>query len=200
MVNTNGATDLADLVITFHGANDAPVGVDDGNTAYEMGATTSGASATGNVLGNDTDVDNGHSLNVSLSTTTVTVTGLFGDLHLTTGGHYTYDVDDLNVTVDALSATQPTTATFTYTVVDEHGATSTAQLTVHIQGSNDAPVGVDNVFTAIEAGTQAGSAATGNLLGNDTDVDNNHVLNIAQSGSSATAIGTMHITSSGNFA
>src|SRR5262249_56483474 len=60
-VSDGTLTDIAVLTITINGADDAPVGVNDVGTATEAGGTsngTPGANATGNVLTNDTDVDN----------------------------------------------------------------------------------------------------------------------------------------------
>ncbi len=60
-------------------------------------------------------------------------------------------------------------------MTDAAGATSTTQVTLTIQGQNDAPVGVNDTGNAIEAGGYsngtAGSNGTGNVLTNDTDVD-----------------------------
>jgi hypothetical protein len=64
------------------------------------------------------------------------------------------------------------TDVFTYTVKDPGGLTDTAQLTITVNGANDAPVGVDNTGAAVEAGGvlngTAGSNAAGNVLTNDT--------------------------------
>ncbi|MFN9917459.1 MAG: VCBS domain-containing protein, partial [Pirellulaceae bacterium] len=64
---------------------------------------------------------------------------------------------------------------FTYTATDAGGLTSTTQVTITIQGANDAPVGVDDTNIAVEAGGlangTAGTNPTGNVLTNDTDVD-----------------------------
>src|SRR6185295_3950973 len=74
--------------------------------------------------------------------------------------------------VDALRLNSDTvTDTFSYTVKDTAGATSTANLVITIHGSNDGPVAVADTGSAVEAGTVAGSDATGNVLTNDTDVD-----------------------------
>ncbi|MFN9911917.1 MAG: VCBS domain-containing protein, partial [Pirellulaceae bacterium] len=55
------------------------------------------------------------------------------------------------------------------------GLTSTATVTITIQGANDNPVAIVDSSTAVEAGGYAnatlGSNATGNVLSNDTDVD-----------------------------
>ena len=85
-------------------------------------------------------------------------------------------VDNTNTTVQALRTTaQSVNESFTYTVSDTAGATSTTTLTITITGANDAPVGVADVATAVEAGGVAnatgGADAVGNVLSNDTDVD-----------------------------
>jgi hypothetical protein len=78
--------------------------------------------------------------------------------------------------VQALRTSSDTlTDTFTYTMTDSGGLTSTTQITITIQGANDAPVGVNDSGTAVEAGGvangTAGSDASGDVLTNDTDVD-----------------------------
>uniref|UniRef100_UPI003A8EEBBE tandem-95 repeat protein n=1 Tax=Ferrimonas sp. TaxID=2080861 RepID=UPI003A8EEBBE len=59
------------------------------------------------------------------------------------------------------------TATFRYTIEDEHGATDTAIATVIVHPENDGPVAGDDEFTVAEDGSIGL-----NLLGNDTDADN----------------------------
>ena len=174
MRDAAGATSEATLTITIQGGNDAPVGVADTGTAVEAGVAA-GSNATGNVLTNDTDVDTGDSRTVSaLSGGAVgsASAGAYGSLTLNADGTYTYVVNNANPAVNALrTAANTLNDTFTYTVRDAGGATSTATLTITIQGANDAPVAVANTGTAVEAGTAAGSNATGNVLTNDTDVD-----------------------------
>src|SRR4029077_16297685 len=68
------------------------------------------------------------------------------------------------------------TDTFTYTVKDPGGLSDTAQLTITINGADDAPVAFNDIGSATEAGGTnngtPGTNATGNVLTNDTDVDN----------------------------
>ena len=190
-------TDTAVLTVTINGANDAPVGVDDSGSATEKGGTlngSGGSNATGNVLTNDTDVDN---TNAQLAVTAIRtggtegsgtagtvgsgLVGAHGTLTLNADGTYTYVVNENDGAVQALNAGQTTTDSFNYTVSDG-GLTDTAVLTITINGADDAPVGVDD--TSASAGAVAatekggtlngsgGSNATGNVLTNDTDVDN----------------------------
>src|SRR5205814_1209949 len=102
--------------------------------------------------------------------------GAHGTLTLNANGSYSYAVNDGDAAVQALNAGQTITDSFNYTVKDPGNLTDTAVLTVTINGADDAPVGVDDAGSATEAGGTnngtAGSNATGNVLTNDTDVDN----------------------------
>jgi VCBS repeat-containing protein len=186
-----GATDLAQLGITIRGANDAPLASDDAATAVEAGGinnATPGSNGSGNVLGNDSDVDavvNGETRAVAGFTNTASVAGTpgsalagsYGSLTLNADGSYTYVVDNANAAVQGLRGNADTLGdTFTYTMLDTAGATSTATLTITIRGANDSPLASDDAGTAFEAGGVAngtpGSDATGDVLVNDTDVDN----------------------------
>ena len=144
---TSGSvTDTANLTITITGANDAPVGVNDTATAVEKGGTanaSSGIDPTGNVLTNDTDVDSGDTKTVSAitgGTVGSALAGQYGSLTLNADGSYSYVVDNANASVQALRTSANTLHdTFTYTVRDAAGLTSTATLDVTVQGANDAP-------------------------------------------------------------
>ncbi len=153
-VSDGGATSTATLKITINGTNDAPVAVADIGTAVEAGGLlngTAGSDATGNVLTNDTDVDaaaNGETKAVSAfssgannGTIGSALAGTYGSLTLNADGTYTYAVNNANTNVEALQAGGATlTDTFSYTMVDKEGVTSTSTLAINITGSNDAPV------------------------------------------------------------
>ncbi|MGC1329076.1 beta strand repeat-containing protein, partial [Pseudomonas sp.] len=198
-----GASDRASLTITIQGANDTPVAHNDTATATEAGGVanaTPGVNPSGNVLLNDTDVDgNGETLSVvsfnhGAGNTAAggALAGTYGTLTLNANGQYQYVVDNSNAIVQALRVASDTlTETFTYTLRDLAGATSSATLTVIIHGQNDAPIAVDDSATAVEAGGTAnatpGTNPTGNLLNNDTDVDasDTHTLTGIRTGSEA---------------
>jgi VCBS repeat-containing protein len=145
MTDNHGATSTSTLTVTINGANDAPVASNDVDVAQEAGTFVSSTWATGNVLANDSDVDNGHVLQVaSLASGTLDTVwnyGSYGWLWLYSDGSYYYAPDDNNAVVDALGPGQTLVDTFTYTVEDEHGATGTATLSVTINGANDEPTG-----------------------------------------------------------
>jgi VCBS repeat-containing protein len=81
------------------------------------------------------------------------VTGMYGSINISSTGAYTYTVDNNNAAVQALRMTANTlTDVYTYSMTDTNGYTKTTQITVTIQGANDAPVGVVDIATAVEAG------------------------------------------------
>lgn len=186
--DTDGASDLAQLTITIQGANDTPLANPDTATAVEAGGLNNGSAGSnpsGNVLTNDSDVDAGESKTVTALTSSASVSGTpgsalagsYGSLTLNADGSYTYVVDNANATVQGLrTSSNSLTETFTYSMRDAAGATSSTTLTITITGANDNPLAANDTGTAVEAGGlnngTAGSNATGNVLNNDTDVDN----------------------------
>lgn len=184
--DTDGATDIAVLNITIRGANDAPIANNDNAIAVEAGGflnTLPGVNPSGNVLANDSDVDNGDTLSVTglrqgirAGSIGTAFAGEYGTLTLNADGSYTYVVDNSDPLVQALRTINDTLReTFTYTISDAAGATSTATLTVTIQGRNDNPLANHVSIIAVEAGGTGnnipGVNPTINVLDNDTDVD-----------------------------
>ncbi|WP_175514120.1 beta strand repeat-containing protein, partial [Oceanisphaera psychrotolerans] len=156
-------TDSATLTITINGANDAPVANDDSATAIEAGGnnnTAPGYNPSGNVLANDTDVDDAAA---DLRVTAVRIgntegegtagslgsalAGSYGSLTLNADGSWSYEVDQDNAAVNALAPGQTLTESFNFTVTDQAGAglSDTAVLTITVQGARDV-VAVSNVF------------------------------------------------------
>ena len=151
----NGTFSLAQI------ANAAPVGVDDSLSVVEAGilangtATAGVASASGNVLANDTDLNTplgdirsvtgvrvgteaaGGALQ-SLSGPTV-LAGTYGSLTLQSDGTVSYVLDNSNPATQALAQGATATDVFTYQVSDLHGLTDIAQITVTVSGTNDPP-------------------------------------------------------------
>ncbi len=153
MADRNGAISTASVNVTVTGVNDAPIAVGDGALAAEDGDPV-----LINVRGNDADVDQGDTLVVvGLATS-----GLKGSAEISAGGSGV-----VYTPYQSLRAGQTGTDTFSYTVRDEAGASSTATVIVTVTGANDAPIAVAN--TAIV--TEDATPTTIGVLANDTDAD-----------------------------
>jgi len=120
------------LTVTITGTNDAPVTtVDNAAVQEDLNMT-----ATGNVLANDTDVDQGTVLSVADAGLRA---GSYGSLTLAADGNYLYALDNASLAVQSLAAGQTVTEAFDYQATDGLIATPST-LTVTITGTNDAPV------------------------------------------------------------
>jgi VCBS repeat-containing protein len=169
-----------------------------GNAALEQGynantytVITATIDGSGNVLANDTD-SNLDSLSVTTITSKSTgasgtastggtqIVGKYGTLTMQADGDWTYAVNNSSATINALLSGN-IQEDFTYTASDGKGGTSTATLTVQINGSNDAPVATNDYNVAKEhtSTNDTGYNATGNVLPNDTDVDTGDAKSIA---------------------
>ncbi len=146
--DANSNTVTRDITITR--VNDAPIANADSATAVEAGGTangTAGTNPTGNVLTNDTDVDSGDTktvIGVSAGVPALAggpvsspIAGTYGSITIAADGSYTYTIDNDNPTVQALNVDQSLQDVFTYTMQDSGGLTSTAQITITIEGAND---------------------------------------------------------------
>jgi VCBS repeat-containing protein len=97
--------------------------------------------------------------------------GAYGTLMLNADGSYRYSVDNNAAAVQALRQSGDTLSdSFSYTISDSAGASSTATLTVRIHGANDTPLTVADGGTVRQGETLSATAATG-VLANDSDVD-----------------------------
>ncbi len=189
--NTGSSTTLT---ITVTPVDDPSILVADTKTVLEDTV------ATGNVLTNDTDVDNV----LSVATFTVNgVTGTFnagqtatiagiGTITIAANGNYTFTpVQDWNGSVPVINYTTNT------------GSSTTLTITV-------TPVDDPSVLVADTKTVAEDTVATGNVLTNDTDVDNvlsvatftvNGVTGTFNAGQTATiaGIGTITIAANGNY-
>jgi VCBS repeat-containing protein/ELWxxDGT repeat protein len=139
VTDNHGETAVQHVTITVTGSNDGPVAVADTATADEDGVLE----ASGNVLANDTDIDGSDSKSVA---TSGVFTGIYGVLTINADGSYAYALDNSSAAVQALAVGQQVTDTFSYTMADSQGASSSAELVVTVTGANDAPVIVATVY------------------------------------------------------
>ncbi len=218
VVDTVGLNSLATITVTIQGSNDNPIATIDTGTATAGSNITPDVPTTGNVLTNDTDVDSSLNGETKIVTGVVagtvasasahvgsSVSGQYGAIVINSDGSYTYNVDNNNATVMALGSGQTITDVFTYTVTDAGGLTSTTQITLTINGSNDAPVAFDDSTDAIEQGgvsnANAGVDPTGNVLINDTDNDTPDTKTVVGvvAGTSGNASGSVGASVTGQY-
>ena len=165
----SGACDTATVTVNVTPVNDAPVALPDTNTVTE---DQSPNPVTGDVLLNDSDVDGDplvvSEVNGSAANVDAAIDGLYGTLVLNSDGSYSYTLDNTNPVVDALDDGEFLVDSFTYTNSDGELSDSST-LTIRIDGTNDAPVAVDDLY-ATDEDTLLSIMAAG-ILGNDSDVD-----------------------------
>ncbi|WP_293935366.1 VCBS domain-containing protein, partial [Iodobacter sp.] len=141
------ATNNAFVSIQVANTNDAPNTNDDSANVREDSATNP---ITGNVLSNDIDVDGDklvvQAVNNNAANVGKTINGQFGQLTISTDGSYSYKLDNSNPRVNALNDRDSLSEKFTYTASDGKGGTSTATLTINIQGHTDPVVIMGSSF------------------------------------------------------
>jgi Bacterial Ig domain/RTX calcium-binding nonapeptide repeat (4 copies) len=188
-----GGTASATVNGTVVSVNDNPVAVNDSFTTAEDTAT-----ATLNLLSNDSDADGG----------TVAVASINGTAR-TPGVAQTIAVPNGTVNVTAAGVITFTPAanyngaiSFPYTISDGQGGTASAVVNGTVTPVNDNPVAVNDTFSTNEDTT----SATLSLLANDTDVDGNPLTVASINGTALTpglaqsiAVpnGTVNVTAAG---
>ncbi|GAB5388094.1 MAG: hypothetical protein Alpg2KO_10620 [Alphaproteobacteria bacterium] len=180
VIDGNGSNKGARVDVTITGVNDGPV------ANADTAATDEDTAIDVDVLGNDTDVDNGAVLSVAA----VDATSASG-VALSVNGDGTIAYDPSTV-FNSLAVGDTATDTFSYTVTDEHGATATATATITITGVNDSPV------AGADARTVGEDALTimSDLLLNDTDPDGDslEIVGLVTSNANFTTVGTVSFT------
>ena len=176
------------LTVTITGTNDGPQAAADVASVKEDAVTT----FAGNVLFNDKDVDAGDVLAVVAPGI---LHGVYGDLNLSANGGYTYALNNSAANVQSLRGGQQVTDSFAYSATDGL-ATSASTLAVTVTGTNDAPVAFADTASVKEDVTPV---ATGNVQGNDRDVDQGTVLSVATAGTFTSQYGTLTIAANGAY-
>ncbi|MDP2818994.1 MAG: VCBS domain-containing protein, partial [Polaromonas sp.] len=148
--------------------NDVPVvaAADVTGAVTELVTATGNLTDTGTISFSDADTADTHSVTVVASGTplgTLTASVVGGAIS------WSYSVAASAMEYLAKDATK--VESYTLTLSDGQGGTVDRVVNVTITGTNDGPVAVADSGIAVEAGTGAGSNATGNVLTNDTDVD-----------------------------
>jgi len=183
-----GSLQAAPLTITVNSVNDAPVFTSAAVTVSlsDTSAADTFATQTGSLAASDDHggaPNEGGTLTYGISggtsgPTTVSQAGTFGTLTVTmASGAYSF-VPDANA-INMLPSGAGLNESFTVTVSDGQGGTTTQVFTVDVTPANDRPVGVDDTASVVEAGGTAngvaGTSASGNVLANDTDIDSTDI-------------------------
>ncbi len=167
----DGTLSLAKASFTVTGANDAPVFsssrttvdfVEDGETRSASGILTA------------TDADVGTVLGFSGSTSDA-----FGTFTVQSGGAWTYTIKPASAAVQSLAMGEVKTLTYPVTVSDGAGGKAIQNVTITINGTNDAPV----ILRAVTTGTLVEEATTRTVTGKITaaDVDTGTTLTFSSS-------------------
>ncbi|MEL7274409.1 MAG: Ig-like domain-containing protein, partial [Pseudomonadota bacterium] len=166
--SASDAGSVGSVAITITPVNDNPDAVNDGPVA-----TTEDQTITGNVLGNDADVDGD-----PITVTTFTVAGVPGVVN---AGNTAFipGVGTLAINTDGSYAFTPINnyngpvPTATYTITDGQGGTDSADLSfTNVAPVNDAPDALDNAYITNEEVALNGNLLTDNTgAGIDNDID-----------------------------
>jgi VCBS repeat-containing protein len=178
-VSDGSLSDTGTLTIAVAGRNDAPVANPD------VASTGENSSVSINVLANDTDVDNGAVLTVTAASAPAgqgSASVVANQVVFNPGTDFDY-----------LDTGETANVVVSYTIADEHGATSSSTVTVTVNGANDAPVANDDT-----ASTSENAAVSGNVLANDTDVDV-EPLTVTNPGVYVGAYGTLTLAADGSY-
>ncbi|WP_321406233.1 retention module-containing protein [Tolumonas auensis] len=167
----NGGTASQEVIITITGTNDVPTitaGTTDAIGAVTEDATTPNLTDSGTITFNDIDLIDTHLTSVtpavgntlggtltlgSVSESASTEPGTVG---------WTYTVD--NSATQYLAVGETVTESFTVTIDDQKGGTTSQVVTVTITGTNDGPVAIDNSYSLNE-----GDSVSGNLITDDAN-------------------------------
>ncbi|CAK1850694.1 VCBS domain-containing protein [Vibrio crassostreae] len=176
-VQALGKGSTATDTITVHSADGTPhqvtITVNGTNDAAIIGGTNSGTvteesqlKVSGTLTVTDVDTSEAHFSNTDIA-------GNLGTLHLTESGSWTYDLDNTNPKVQALSAGQQTTEVINVTSADG----TQKQVTVTINGTDD-----QSTITGTSTGTVTEDQyvqANGKLVAHDVDAQD-HTDFVAQ--------------------
>jgi VCBS repeat-containing protein len=107
----------------------------------------------------------------------VKINGLYGYLLIDMNGGYSYVINQVDPTVQALNDGDTLKDVFRYEISNGLGQPDLTTLTIQINGTNDAPRGLDDNTIAFASGGSpsapiAGFNPSGNVLRNDSDFDN----------------------------
>ena len=120
--------------------------------------------------------------------------GLYGTFTVDASGNYTYALNNALPAVQGLGVGESLTDSFTFTVTDNHGATTTNTLTVTINGTNDIPT-----VAAATASIFEDTATVTGKLPTPVDADIHDTLAFIAQTNASGLYGTLTLDASGNY-
>lgn len=132
--DNNGGISTASVTITITVQNEAPVASGDDYSVQEDSVLTVPPPG---VLANDTDSESSLSISSYDSTSVMGATVI-----MNSDGSFTYD-PTTSVAIQHLNRGETVVDTFSYTAIDQNGATSTATVTITITGQNEPIIASD---------------------------------------------------------
>ena len=182
----HGGTASSTLTVTINGSNDAPV------LAATVVGVDKDTAVTSGALPMPTDVD----VHDTVSFTPLTnAPGSYGTFSVDADGNYTYVLDTSLPAVQALGPTDSLTDTFTVTVTDNHGGSSSTVVTMSVNGGgNDAPS-----VTAALASIGEDTAGVSGVLPAPVDPDVHDVVTFVPQTGTAGLYGTFTVDADGHY-
>ncbi|PHS27247.1 MAG: hypothetical protein COA83_01630, partial [Methylophaga sp.] len=152
VTDTGGATATNSLDIqiidTAPTANVDVNAIDEGSATVVGNVVTTGAGA--DTLGADATSVTGAAAGTSVvdvvGGVALSIAGTYGSVVINANGSYTYTLDNSNTTVQGLDDLEAVTDTFSYTITDQDGDSSTTTLVITVNGTNNPPL-ADEVRT-----------------------------------------------------
>ena len=161
-------SDTATVSITVTGSNGDPIAVDDAFNVNQNAVLNQ--DVTPAVIGQDNDPDGD-----VITVTAVNGGGIGGVINLASGAQLEMNLDgsfnyDTNGAFNGLKAGETATYSFQYTITDGNAGFDTATATVTINGANDEPTSVEDVFS-VSANAVLNQDVTPGTVGQDSDPD-----------------------------
>jgi VCBS repeat-containing protein len=186
ITDTVGASDTATVSLTIDGTNTGPVAEPD---TAETDEDTPVDIARADLLANDSDPDSTDTLTI----TAIDTSGLKGTLTDIGDGVLRYDP---NGQFEPLADGDETTEKFTYTASDGQAA-ATGQVTVTVNGANDAPDARDDAVATDEDTMLAGDLFADNGSGADSDIDTGDSFTVTKVDGASGGVGNQIALASG---
>ncbi|MDO5070124.1 MAG: Ig-like domain-containing protein, partial [Neisseria zoodegmatis] len=161
----NAGMDTLDIKIT----DTAPVAANDVNSMSERDT-----SVYGNVLANDLK-----GADTPITSSSGSANGQYGKLVMAQDGTYTYTLNGNNSAVKALNSGQKLVDTFTYTIKDADGDTSTAELSITINGVDNDQITIGSNGSNTIKGGSGNDVLIGDHGGTQTIITKGANYNVA---------------------